>query len=318
VKDQSYFLCGLTQQQLQRCLFPIGHLQKPHVRALAEKYNLPTKSRRDSQGICFLGKLKFDDFIEHYLGRSPGPVRCMRTGELLGTHHGLWFHTIGQRKGLGPLLNPGTVHAGPWFVCAKDVQRNTLFVSNETPTALPIEETHERAQGIMIEQVNWINGIPVALLKERTAVSPGAGYSTGLPMRFKLRHSPHFAAGTLHLVDSDQGDEQRDIFAKEHNQSQSQHTAVRVVLFEEPASVAPGQFVAFYQNDVCVGSGVVADVPIAPHVAQLVDTAVARESRAAAAMAGRARRQARREGKTTTPTTGVLLPGRDDMVPELM
>lgn len=71
-KDQSYFLAGLSQAQLARCLFPIGHLDKEEVRRLARRYGLPTQARKDSQGICFLGKLKFDDFIEHYLGTRPG------------------------------------------------------------------------------------------------------------------------------------------------------------------------------------------------------------------------------------------------------
>lgn len=103
VKDQSYFLSNLRQDQLQRCIFPIGHLQKHEVRQLAERFNLPTKHRKDSQGICFLGKLKFDDFIAHYLGSQPGPIRSYQTGEVIGEHKGLWFHTIGQRKGTAPL-----------------------------------------------------------------------------------------------------------------------------------------------------------------------------------------------------------------------
>lgn len=130
VKDQTYFLCNLRQDQLAKALFPIGHLAKPQVRVLAEQFNLPTKTRKDSQGICFLGKLKFDDFIEFYLGKQPGEIRDYITGDLIGRHNGLWFHTIGQRKGLGTLLFPGTIHLGPWFVASKDPSKNTLFVTN--------------------------------------------------------------------------------------------------------------------------------------------------------------------------------------------
>jgi len=131
VKDQTYFLCNLRQDQLAKALFPIGHLAKSQVRVLAEQFNLPTKTRKDSQGICFLGKLKFDDFIEFYLGKQPGEIRDYLTGDVIGKHNGLWFHTIGQRKGLGLLLFPGTIHLGPWFVASKDPARNLLFVTNQ-------------------------------------------------------------------------------------------------------------------------------------------------------------------------------------------
>lgn len=83
------------------------------------------------QGICFLGKLKFDDFLRHYLGESPGLVVDRETGETLGEHRGLWFHTIGQRKGIGPILRPGNVHRGPWYVSGKDIPANKLEVTNQ-------------------------------------------------------------------------------------------------------------------------------------------------------------------------------------------
>ena len=91
VKDQTYFLCNLRQDQLRRALFPIGHLQKSEVRAHAERLQLPNRKRKDSQGICFLGKLKFNEFISHYLGDSPGDIREQPGGESMGTHRGLWY-----------------------------------------------------------------------------------------------------------------------------------------------------------------------------------------------------------------------------------
>lgn len=82
------------------------------------------------QGICFLGKLKFDEFLKHYLGESPGAVVDRNTGEIIGDHRGLWFHTIGQRKGVGPTLHPGNVHRGPWYVSGKHIGANVLEVTN--------------------------------------------------------------------------------------------------------------------------------------------------------------------------------------------
>ena len=122
VKDQTYFLSFLNQQQLSRALFPIGHLRKEQVRELAQSYNLPNQNRKDSQGICFLGKIKFNDFIKHYLGEKEGSIIEYETGASLGKHKGFWYHTIGQRQGLG-------LSGGPWYVVSKDVVQNILFVS---------------------------------------------------------------------------------------------------------------------------------------------------------------------------------------------
>jgi tRNA-specific 2-thiouridylase len=116
VKDQSYFLCALRQDQLQQLLFPIGHLHKNQVRELAATFRLPNRSRPDSQGLCFLGKLKFDDFLRCYLGERPGPIVDAATGRRLGTHRGVWYHTVGQRRGIGPFLDPRATSLGPWYV----------------------------------------------------------------------------------------------------------------------------------------------------------------------------------------------------------
>ena len=104
-------------------MFPIGHLMKSEVRAIAEAQKLPSAKRKDSQGICFLGKINYNDFIERYLGKRPGKIVELETGKVLGKHNGYWFHTIGQRKGLG-------LSGGPWFVIQKDIKRNIIYVSN--------------------------------------------------------------------------------------------------------------------------------------------------------------------------------------------
>ena len=107
VKDQTYFLAHLTPAQLSRALFPLGHLTKPEVRALAAGAALPNSARKDSQGICFLGHVKFGEFVRQHLGEWPGPIMEAESGAVLGYHRGFWFHTVGQRKGI--LLS-----GGPW------------------------------------------------------------------------------------------------------------------------------------------------------------------------------------------------------------
>ncbi len=143
VKDQTYFLSHLTQKQLARALFPIGHLQKTQVRALAHEADLPTKSRKDSQGICFLGKLDFAAFLRHHLGEQEGPLIEVETGNTVGVHRGFWFFTIGQRQGLG-------LAGGPWYVVNKDPARNCVYISRHY-----YEHDKER-KSFYLGECNWI------------------------------------------------------------------------------------------------------------------------------------------------------------------
>jgi tRNA (5-methylaminomethyl-2-thiouridylate)-methyltransferase len=122
VKDQTYFLAQISQKQLSRALFPIGKFKKDEVRALAKKYDLPNQNRKDSQGICFLGKIPFREFLKHHLDEKPGDFINLETGEKVGEHIGYWFYTIGQRNGLG-------LSGGPWFVVKKDVEKNLVYLA---------------------------------------------------------------------------------------------------------------------------------------------------------------------------------------------
>jgi tRNA-specific 2-thiouridylase len=221
IKDQTYFLSNLRQDQLAKALFPIGHLQKSEVRELAQRYNLPTQVRKDSQGICFLGKLKFDDFIAHYLGESHGPIVDYKTGKLLGKHKGLWFHTIGQRKGIGLLLGPGSVHLGPWIVAAKDAITNTLYATND------LDVVERPRLEFKVEKINWVSGdLPLNLNID------------GDDIEIKLRHGPNFNKGRIYIDKS--------------------YSSASVKLTDRDKGIAPGQFAAFYRNKECLGAGIIA------------------------------------------------------------
>lgn len=141
IKDQTYFLAHLTQSQLQKALFPIGTYTKKEVRDLAHTFDLPNKDRKDSQGICFLGKIKYSDFIAHYLGVKKGDMVDIDTGKILKQHDGYWYHTIGQRKGTG-------LGHGPWYVVKKDVEKNIVYVSNT------YEEKSRRE--CVVRELSWI------------------------------------------------------------------------------------------------------------------------------------------------------------------
>lgn len=147
VKDQTYFLSHLSQAQLSQIEFPIGGLRKNRVRELAQEYNLANQARKDSQGICFLGKIKYNDFVKYYLGEKRGPIVDRETGKKLGEHKGFWFHTIGQRSGLG-------LGNGPWFVVDKDIDTNTVFVSH-------LEHRGEQIRfDFIVGELNWIHRPP--------------------------------------------------------------------------------------------------------------------------------------------------------------
>lgn len=122
VKDQTDFLAQIEAWQLQKALFPVGSLMKEEVREIALREGLINAKRKDSQGICFLGKINYNEYVRRFLGEKTGDVVELETSRKIGTHKGLWFHTIGQRHGLG-------FGGGPWFAVKKDVERNILYVS---------------------------------------------------------------------------------------------------------------------------------------------------------------------------------------------
>lgn len=130
VKDQTDFLAQLDKLQVEHSMFPIGKLMKEDVRRIAHEQQIPSAGRKDSQGICFLGKIDYNELVRRYLGEKEGLIIDRQTGNILGRHKGYWFHTIGQRKGLG-------LAGGPWYVVGKDIRRNIVYVSRgfQTPEA---------------------------------------------------------------------------------------------------------------------------------------------------------------------------------------
>uniref|UniRef100_A0A1D2A8T4 tRNA-5-taurinomethyluridine 2-sulfurtransferase n=2 Tax=Auxenochlorella protothecoides TaxID=3075 RepID=A0A1D2A8T4_AUXPR len=179
VKDQTYFLSRLSGEQLARCMFPLGHLQKTQVRQLAAELQLPNAARRESQGLCFLGHVRFDEFIREHLGDWPGPIVEEESDTVLGYHRGFWFHTLGQRKGV-PL------HGGPWYVTRKDIELNIVYVSRAYHEAPRPDRSTFR-----VSQLQWH--------RRPEAANPDAA----LQLRCKARHGPDSVACTLEMADAD-------------------------------------------------------------------------------------------------------------------
>ena len=150
-KDQSYFLWTLTQKQLAKTLFPVGDMEKPEVRKMAKKFGLPTAIKKDSQGICFIGKVEMIDFLKEYIKPKFGNI-LNENGEIIGRHDGVYYYTIGQRHGFE--ITKKTSSDERYFVIAKDFKKNTLTVSHN-----PIKAGSISSREINLKKVNWISGI---------------------------------------------------------------------------------------------------------------------------------------------------------------
>lgn len=208
-KDQTYFLNQLSEEQLSKVMFPLGDLPKPKVREMAREAGLATADKKDSTGICFIGERDFKAFLSEYLPAQPGEMRTL-DGELKGRHDGLMYYTIGQRQGLG-IGGPG----GPWFVAGKDLERNVLYV------APGYHHPSLYADGLIAEDVNWINGMPSELPFSCTA-------------KFRYR----------------QTDKKVTVHSDEEGRLR--------VMFDEPQrAITPGQSVVFYNGEECLGGGTI-------------------------------------------------------------
>ncbi len=215
-KDQSYFLYTLNEDQLAHTLFPVGHIEKPEVRAIAEKAGLVTHNKKDSTGICFIGERKFKDFLGQYLPAQPGIIESAE-GVAVGHHDGLMYHTLGQRKGLriGGLADAGEE---PWYVVEKDLLRNVLIVGQG--------HNHPRlfSKGLIANQLHWV---------DRKALT------TSIQCTVKTRYRQEDVSCTVTPITGSATEEYQIDFA------------------EQQSSVTPGQSVVFYQDDVCLGGGII-------------------------------------------------------------
>jgi len=170
VKDQTDFLAQINHLQVSKLMFPIGGLMKQEVREIAVNAGLASARRQDSQGICFLGKVNYNDFIRRYLGEKEGPIVELETGRILGTHKGYWFHTVGQRKGLG-------LSGGPWYVIKKDIEANIVWASKGYDAEAAYGNAFSMKDFHFITENPWCN--------KETEIS------------FKIRHTPEFSQGII-------------------------------------------------------------------------------------------------------------------------
>ncbi len=246
-KDQSYFLCQLTQAQLSKALFPIGELTKPEVRKIAAEMDLVTAEKKDSQGLCFIGKVRLPEFLQQQLEPKDGPIYQIDAhhplytrkpssavsgealwqqmaapftysaadGKRVGTHPGAHFYTIGQRKG----LNVGGTKE-PLFIIATDVETNTIY----TGMGHSHPGLFRSALFISADEVHWI--------RPDLALTPGMEFKAGV----RIRYRQPLQNATLHCMESGM-----------------------YIVFDEPQSaIAQGQFAAWYLDEELIGSGVIA------------------------------------------------------------
>lgn len=212
-KDQSYFLYTLSEDQVRQSLFPVGELEKPQVRKIAEQLGLATASKKDSTGICFIGERKFSDFLARYLPAQAGAIRTV-DGQIIGKHQGLMYHTLGQRKGLG-IGGLKQADDTPWYVVDKDIKNNELIVAqgHDHPALF--------SDGLIAQQLHWV---------DRKAVTKP--FTCTVKTRYR----------------------QQDIQCQVNPISEDK---IEVIFAHSVAAVTPGQSAVFYQDEVCLGGGII-------------------------------------------------------------
>lgn len=218
-KDQSYFLHAVGGDKIAKALFPIGELEKPQVRAIAQKYDLITANKKDSTGICFIGERKFKDFLQQYLPAQKGDIYT-DDGIKIGTHDGLMYYTIGQRGGIG-IGGVANRPEEPWFVLHKDLTNNHLIVGQGHDHAML------QSDELTAYKLDWGIAPPAQIFGKQ-----------GFRCTAKTRYRQPDQDCTVFALD-DTGDK------------------VKVVFDDAQRAVTQGQSVVFYDGDICLGGGVI-------------------------------------------------------------
>lgn len=225
-KDQTYFLWTLTQEDLRHVLFPVGHMTKDEVRAAAQKFKLPNAAKKDSQGLCFIGKVDVKEFLQHYITAQPGKV-LNESGKVIGEHPGALLFTIGERHGF--TITVKTPNDAPYYVIAKDTEANTIMVSNRETKNAPGDAEDITRTSVNLTRVSWVHE------------SPKVGETLSARTRYRE------TLQTITIVSIDE---------------QAQTADVR---FAEPQqTITSGQSLVFYKETekngrvACVGGGIIA------------------------------------------------------------
>ena len=230
-KDQSYFLHAVAGDKIAKTLFPVGELEKPEVRRIAEQYDLATAKKKDSTGICFIGERRFKDFLQQYLPAQKGDIYT-DDGKKIGTHDGLMYYTLGQRGGIG-IGGVKDRDEAPWFVLHKDLDNNRLIVGqgHDHPMLQSTELTAYK--------LDWVVDAPAQLFTAQ-------GYRCTAKTRYR------------------QPDQACTVFALDETGD-----TIKVVFDEPQRAVTPGQSCVFYDGDICLGGGVIQTIDAPTSLAEV-------------------------------------------------
>ena len=230
-KDQSYFLHAVAGDKIAKTLFPVGELEKPEVRRIAEQYDLATAKKKDSTGICFIGERRFKDFLQQYLPAQKGDIYT-DDGKKIGTHDGLMYYTLGQRGGIG-IGGVKDRDEAPWFVLHKDLDNNRLIVGQGHDH--PMLQSSE----LTAYKLDWVVDAPTQLFTAQ-------GYRCTAKTRYR------------------QPDQACTVFALDETGD-----TIKVVFDEPQRAVTPGQSCVFYQDDICLGGGVIQTIDAPTSLAEV-------------------------------------------------
>ncbi len=216
-KDQTYFLYRVSEDALKHTLFPLGDYTKPEVRELAKKFGLVTAGKKESMGICFVGKVGIKEFLTHELGEQPHGTVIDQNGQIIGEHEGAIYYTIGQRRGLD--IGGGL----PYYVVGKDMDKNEVYVTTD------LDDSRLWNDDIRLTDIHWINAQPA----DKTAV------------QVRTRHRAPLIHGTLHIA------------PPEIDHATSSVPTLHIALSDKIRALTPGQSAVIYNGNTVLGGGII-------------------------------------------------------------